>query len=181
MNREYISVKDELNQISPLISGINKGSQLEVPRDYFEIVEDQILSQISLPAPKVTLTAAPEGYLENLEGEIMKKVGHSDNSKKHNSNNSVLRLIFGAAIAACLGVFLISRLSFGDVNNNSNAEVSYESIDFLEAFPHDVDDINIDQLIDSGVIEEDDLSFVIGDETEIEIPEESFFESDAPF
>ncbi len=178
MSDENISVQEELRQISPLLTGLSKDTYLEVPKDYFSTVEDQILSQLLLPKAKNIIEPAPEGYLENLEDEIIKKISHSGNGTKPSHN--IFRLVVGAAIAACLGVFLISRLSLGDTQIN-DTDVAYEAIDYFDAYPQDIEDINVNQLIDNGIITEEDISFVIEDDN---LPMENtdpIFHSDAPF
>lgn len=77
-------------------------------------------------------------------------------------------------------MFLISRLSFNE-SNNTNIDVVYETEDLLEALPNEIDDISLDHMIDHGIIEEEDLVFAIGDETFMEVPEEPFLDTDAPF
>lgn len=82
MNKESISVQDELRQISPLILEINKDRKAEVPENYFQNVEEQILSQLQLPISKNTLVKVPEGYFKNLDDEVIKKVSHIGNGSK---------------------------------------------------------------------------------------------------
>lgn len=178
MSDNNISVQDELRQISPLLTGLSKDTQVEVPKDYFSTVEDQILSQLQLPKAKNIIEPAPEGYLENLEDEIIKKVADKGNGTKQSHN--IFRLFIGAAVAACLGVFLISRFSVGDAQVN-DTEVTYEAIDYFDAYPQDIEDINVNQLIDNGIIAEEDISFVI-EEDNLQMENiDPFFHSDAPF
>jgi hypothetical protein len=175
---EHISVQDELRQISPLLTGLSKDTHVEVPKDYFSTVEDQILSQLQLPQVQNVTEPAPEGYLESLEDKIMKRVPDSGNDTKRSHN--IFRLVVGAAIAACLGVFLISRFSFGDTQIN-DTDVAYEAIDYFDAYPQDIEDINVNQLIDNGIIAEEDISFVI-EEDDLQLENiDPIFHSDAPF
>jgi hypothetical protein len=104
---------------------------------------------------------------------------NSDNNQE--SGRKIFRLVLGAAIAACLGVFLVSRFSFTD-SKITNPELSlYDEVYYFDAFPHEIDDINVDHMIEKGLLEEGDLSFVNQGEI-IEIEEQDpIFHSDAPF
>lgn len=178
MSEEYISVHDELREISPLLASLPKRTESEIPADYFSKVEDQILSQLQLPFPKHNYPKAPDGYLENLEDQVIEKLTYSDKNQK--SGLKVFRLVFSVAIAACLGVFLVSRFSWNDAPIN-DTNVANETVYYFDAFPHEIDDINVDQMIDKGLIEEEDLSFV-NQEAHIEVEEQDpIFHSDAPF
>jgi hypothetical protein len=178
MSDDNIAVHEELRQISPLLGELSKDTLIEVPQDYFSTVEDQILSQLQLPKAKNVMEPAPDGYLENLEDEIIKKVAGTGNGTKQRHN--IFKLFIGVAVAACLGVFLISRFSLDDTQVK-DTDVAYEAIDYFDAYPQDIEDISVNQLIDNGIIAEEDISFVIEEENLQMENIDPIFHSDAPF
>jgi len=117
MNRDRKNIEDYLNNI-PM--GEN---QFSVPEDYFNSVEDSVLSQIieeQLPG-KLTYNV-PDTYFENFEDRLF---ANSEFSKKE---TKVIRLksrifkIIPTAAAACMLLFI------GLNYFSTNEKISFESI-----------------------------------------------------
>jgi hypothetical protein len=63
----------ELNEVSPLVAGIEKRNVFSVPEGYFETLSIDILKKINIDRVEFKLTV-PEGYFENLSSTILNKI-----------------------------------------------------------------------------------------------------------
>ncbi len=66
-------IYNELNEISPLLAGIEKKYVLSVPERYFDTLSINILKQINSNSAEFKLTV-PEGYFENLSSSVLNKI-----------------------------------------------------------------------------------------------------------
>ena len=75
-----IDIHDELNQISPFLSGMKKINVFSVPQGYFTNLDKRILENIFIQPNYIFSTSetqdlsVPEGYFDNLADNILKKI-----------------------------------------------------------------------------------------------------------
>ena len=70
-------ISDELNSISPLLSGMEKKNIFSVPEGYFDMLSITILKKIDT-TPSIDTLSVPEGYFENLSSLILQKIKSFD-------------------------------------------------------------------------------------------------------
>ena len=66
-------IYNELNEISPLLAGIEKKHIFSVPQGYFDTLSINILKKINIDSAEFKL-AVPEGYFENLSTSVLNKI-----------------------------------------------------------------------------------------------------------
>jgi hypothetical protein len=69
-------ISDELNNISPLLAGIEEKNIFSVPQGYFDELSIKILKNVGtgLSESKNDTLSVPEGYFENLSSTILHKI-----------------------------------------------------------------------------------------------------------
>ena len=69
-------ISNELNNISPLLAGIEKKNIFSVPEGYFDVLSINILKRIETPSSefKNDRLSVPEGYFENLSTSVLQKI-----------------------------------------------------------------------------------------------------------
>lgn len=75
-------IYNELNEISPLLAGIEKKHILSVPEGYFDTLSINILKQINSNSADFKLTV-PEGYFENLSSSVLNKIKSLNEDPAH--------------------------------------------------------------------------------------------------
>lgn len=90
----------------------NKESGFKLPKDYFEGLEDKILTQAKLSNIEASGFKTPDSYFESLEDIILNKVTPEKNSSKVISLFSKKRILYISSVAAA--ILLLFNLSVFD-------------------------------------------------------------------
>ena len=71
-------IYDELNNISPLLAGIEKINVFSIPDGYFDLLSIDILKELNTNIPEFRndKLTVPEGYFESLSTNILNKIRH---------------------------------------------------------------------------------------------------------
>jgi hypothetical protein len=164
MSKMNKDIHDELKEIAPSLASIQiKPPNPKIPDGYFEALEKQLLSQAKIASMSQNFdNDLPNSYFENLEANVMSQLGQKE--------TKVIRLPryvqYRWAVAACSVLIVCAALftfmkSERPVNDNSIAIniTSDEAIEYMET---QSEDIQIDELIEAGVIDStmvEELSF----------------------
>lgn len=158
----------KLHKIAPTLSSIsNKGTGFQIPKNYFESIEDSVLGAISekkLPiSNNIENFKIPENYFETVEDDVFKKLNFKFLQNKNNEipenyfetfedkvfvklakkqkvitlKNNVLKYTASIAIAASLTLIFILN------TNNNTSKITFESLETSD----------IEQLVQSGLID----------------------------
>ena len=161
--------KNILNKIK------NKGAGFKAPENYFENLEDKILSKINKSdLTKNTGFKTPDKYFENIDNKILTKIKSNKSSKVVSLKNYNYIKIISFSIAASFLLF-IGINKFKSNSNNFNFEtvaiseienwvendlISFNAYDIAETFS------DIDLIIDDNYSDEEILDYL--DNTDIE-------------
>lgn len=167
MNRDRKNIEDYLNNI-PM--GEN---QFSVPENYFNSIEDSVLSQIieeQLPG-KLTYNV-PDTYFENFEDNLLSKSEFSKKETKVIRLKSRILKIIPTAAAACmllfigLNYFTITKPSDIDSISSDDLElwidenhIDYSTVNAIEFIDTDFTESNIIE-DDSSLEDEDILNYL---------------------
>lgn len=160
MDNRDIIVTEELKEISPFIGGLPKIIRNDVPEGYFEDVESQILSQLSIALEDGDCKLQiPEGYFETLENRIITIIHRDKIRKTYDLKYFIYHKI--SKIAAAL-VFVLGAVFLLTYNSQTgDAEIvlddDWDEVDLWEYLANNTDDISLNILIENGLVEESDL------------------------
>lgn len=145
-----ISVKDELESISPLLSGISKQMPYEIPDNYFNKISEDIPVLIHEDESSALLNyidranpyEVPSAYFENLSDRILEKVtGRSTSGAKVipmiRRKWSRYAVAASIAILAISGIFYFNRPS--KISKDPIAQIKKASNDDLSEFLNSTD------------------------------------------
>ena len=133
---------DELRDLAPILSSIERKEVFSVPANYFDSLSDQIMERVSAPPVFEEITAAnpfivPENYFEGLPLDIIKRIEVSQ-SKKFSLAGllaQVMRPKFSLTlITACFALLICIRFFEKPILLNVaqiTAEVSISESDVL--------------------------------------------------
>lgn len=184
MDNEKLNIAKEIETLSPILAKIKKPVRKDIPDGYFETVEAQILSQISIinhQSPKIEV---PEGYFANLENQIMQNVGIDDVKVLPFYKRVSFRILAAASIVFILVFTGIQLLT---TDNTTNPELSVmaqpNEAEYFQYLQHNIEEIDINMLIENDLIEESDLTVVTyNDINELDDDDPSFlFDSGIDF
>jgi hypothetical protein len=158
----------ELMEISPLLASIPDEKPIKLPLGYFEDLEEQILSQISIEKfreASILDLRVPDNYFENLDDKILQKiqtVPATNLYKIEGTNESRFARIKQMTkywVAASL-VVVFSSLILIQYNSeksfNQNDTVMEDA--YLEYIRNNIDDVDISMMIKTKTINESILS-----------------------
>lgn len=97
---EYIY--NELKEISPFLASLEKMTVFSVPKDYFLQLDTEILRKIIpeqfhvLPASKPPSFTVPDGYFENLAGNILQKINTLDSDHAGTELKQISPILYSA-------------------------------------------------------------------------------------
>ncbi len=165
--------KFKLHKIAPLLSEIlRKKGGFEVPENYFDSLEDDVLSKITVENFKIKPSSGfktPENYLDSIENEVISKLKaevlqnkKTDNIPpnyfdtvetnvfdKINSERKIITLKRAAKIVAPIAIAASLLIIF--ILNSTPKTTSFDSLDIAE----------IEQLIENGFVDIDTETLVI--------------------
>jgi hypothetical protein len=149
---EAADAKEELNHLSPYLSGLTKTNPYTIPAGYFEALEDRLESVVHVTAEfknaddeleglspllrglkKENPFSVPQGYFENLSAPVVEEVKVVSITSRRWFRMAAAAVVIG--IVALTGVLLIGK---GGVDPNKNShkwvqknlkKVSTEKID----------------------------------------------------
>lgn len=183
-NKNTENIIKELNDLAPSLVKLPKISTLSVPENYFENVEEQILSQLNLISYEGT-KQVPSGYLEHVESDLATWLTLNDRKKvKEPILVSFLKykkwLYSAAAIftfATCaLIVFNVQKENYPALEITQNDQDQY-----LHYVQENIDDFDINVLIENDLVEESDISLVAFETESPEYEPVLFMESEINF
>ncbi len=116
LQQENISVREELAQLSPLLSGISKNMPYSVPNDYFQktdllsLMEEEQLPSVLLEAGREMPYEVPAKYFDELPGKLLSQVKADEGGKVVSMFSAKWMRIAAAAMVA--GIITISSISY---------------------------------------------------------------------
>jgi len=94
-------IKQELEQLSPLLAGLDKTNPYSVPADYFEGLPAVVLSMVNEEQPgfllnnnKQPLQELPEGYFDQLAGNILDRIKNQNTETAPEELRSLSPLLY---------------------------------------------------------------------------------------
>ncbi|MGB4960505.1 MAG: hypothetical protein WBO36_13580 [Saprospiraceae bacterium] len=166
-------VYDELKGVAPILSTLSKENHLEVPNQYFEEVEEKILSQMRIYSPEHAVL--PDGYMDVVETKVLQKLENSTNIHQEKQESAkIFALKWWKSVAAAVILITTGSIVMNQLSVTNDKTLAAEMIDqdiyikYLELHPEDFD---INMMIDQGLIEESDVSIVNYDEQILELLE----------
>lgn len=162
-SENHIEVTNELKKLSSLVASLPKEPVGNVPDDYFDKVESDIISQLYVSEnlenePK----EVPAGYFDQVEDSILRKL-NNDTTKTITLNaESKHKMTWWYGVAASL-VFIIAAIFIVQSGTNDDNQ-DFLSYEFEEAqwdyLLQNIDDIDLELLIDYDLVEESDFSVI---------------------
>lgn len=172
------NIQKELAEIAPILATLPKRNNLVIPEHYFDDVENEILSQLKLSDLKRSQLQIPDSYFEDLEDKILHKVNNSP------MVNTVTMHRWMRYVAAALVVVIMSIFAFQYIPLStapSQVADSIEVNDYLQYLQQNIEDGDIEMLIDSGLVEESDLTVVELPSQDSTLDGEDFFVTELEF
>lgn len=147
--------RQELEDISPLLASWPKEKNNEAaPKEYFDKLEEMVMSHAYFPKYTLDENSVPEHYFDRLEEEII-------NKSNSNSKPTIIKWFYYAAAAMFLG--LISIVAIKTQPTSQPTEIAYQSLQLedVEVLDYLIEDI--DMVAEFGLLDEEDVYVV--DET----------------
>lgn len=147
--------RQEIENIAPLLASWPKERNNEVaPKEYFDRLEEMIMSQTQFPKYVIQKQPIPEQYFDHLEEEVINKF-------KNTSKPKIIKWMYYAAAAIFLGLISISVIE--RQQTSESAEIVYQGLQLedIEVLDYLIEDI--DMVAEFGLLDEEDVYVV--DET----------------
>ena len=132
-----------------------KNTGFKIPDNYFEGVEDTVLSQIRLKSIEGSGFKVPNGYFESLEDTVISKISKNENTKVINLFTK-RNLLYVSSIAATILLLL-------NISLFNKKSVSFETLETA----------SVEQYIMNEYIDSYDMASLLTDE---DIIEENFIQ-----
>jgi len=168
---QYNNIVDEIVEIAPILASLPKSNLDQVPEHYFDQVEDEILSQLSLlKDDNQRQLALPSDYFSKIDEVIMERIVDQVQGAKiiEMPSRKINYLKYAAILmffVACLGV-----LRYATPEKNMDVASQLTQSEVLDYMADNAEDFDINMLIDQGMIDEstlDGISYIsIDEETE---------------
>lgn len=152
---ETYNVKEELEQLSPLLASLPKKSTMvyDVPAGYFEKAEKEILAQARIHSYEGSKPGLPDGYFAGMEDRFMASA-----ENKKTKRRSMVIFLFQAA-AAVFVVVLTSIIVFrnsGASGTDLKEDVAQE--EYFNYLQENIDEVDIETLAEYDLVDESDLA-----------------------
>ena len=174
----------ELSYLAPTLAKLPKKSILTVPLNYFEEVEEQIMSQLNLIKYE-TYSEMPAGYLDHIESDVVKwatqLVPKNANEPKYFNFLSIKKWMYAiaAVFVFATGAFIVFSI---EQNKSTILEITQNEQDlYLDYLQHNIEEFDINSLIENDLVEESDVSFVVNEYESSESDADLFLESELNF
>lgn len=174
-NREEI--ENELKSSGSSLAGRYQEINIDVPDNYFEDLEKQVLAEFAICSKQARESySVPDGYFENLASNVLIK---SNATQKESNVFHIGMLIKRPAFRAIAASFILvlSAIILFELKKEApvtSPEITLEeSMYFIE---DNMDDIDLEDLIITGALEEEDLTVVEHDESSLEVIGASYLE-----
>jgi hypothetical protein len=164
-NNNNTDIMQELKILAPNLAKISKRHHQTVPDGYFIVVEEEIMRQINILCSVDNINKdVPKDYFNSLEDRIIYKIGVSESKKPIDSQliQSGLYIKFRYALAAIL-VFALAMVTLYNiqVHTNYNADMAVSDQEaYFNYLQKNVDDIDLNDLIEQDLLTEQDLTFI---------------------
>ncbi len=160
MHIENLHINDELESISPILAKIQKSNVQESPQGYFETVEEQILSQLSLSMAKVSSKLdVPEGYFDSIEDKIIERFNYDQKKPKtifrYIVHHNIIKI--AAMVIFVLGIAILFQTNLKEDKADTLFTIELSESEMWDYIIQDSEDISLMALIENGLIEEEDL------------------------
>jgi hypothetical protein len=155
-DRNTLEILDELKSLAPTLATLPKKMPYDVPTHYFDMVENEILEQVSLLKYELN-QPVPYGYFEDMEDKLMPLMHESKDIKpKIQHVTSLRRWIYGAAAIFTLAI--TSILVFSNQAKGDNIPLDEDA--YLLYIQENIDDFEIDQMVENELVEESDVTLI---------------------
>lgn len=177
MTHQNSNIIEEIIEMAPILASIPKLRVHQVPENYFDEVEESIISQINIIKSECQeKLAVPSDYFEKIDEVILSRIGDDTQGAKIVSMPTT-RFAY-MKYAAIFVVFLASLVVFNILKPQENTQLASEltQAEVLDYMVDHAEDFDINMLIDQEIIDEttlDDLSYI-----SVEDENTDLFESD---
>jgi hypothetical protein len=174
-NREEI--ENELKSLGSSLAGQYQETTHDVPDSYFEHLEKQVIAEFTIHRKQSQESfTVPDGYFENLGSNLLLKGKASQKESTVFQIRTLIKRPAFRAIAASFILVLTAVILFESKKEVPvmSPEIGFEeSLHFIE---ENMDDIDLEDLVTAGAVEEEDLTVVEHDESTLEVIDASFLE-----
>jgi hypothetical protein len=174
-NREEIEI--ELKTLGSSLAGRYQETINDIPENYFEDLEKQVLAEFAIHRKLAREShTVPDGYFENLASNVLIKGNATQKESNVLHIGMLIKRPAFRAIAASFTLILSAIILFEFKKEVSviSPEISLEeSMYYIE---DNMDDIDLEELVFSGVLEEEDLTVVEHDESALDVIGASYLE-----
>ncbi len=178
MTHQDNNMIQEIVEMAPILASIPKLRVHQVPENYFDEVEESIISQINIiKSENQEKQALPLDYFEKVDEIILAKINDDTQGAKI---VSMPILKFGYMKFAAIFVVLIASLVvFNILKPQENTQLTSEltQAEVLDYMVDHAEDFDINMLIDQEIIDEttlDDLSYISVEDENTDIFESDF-------
>jgi hypothetical protein len=174
-NREEIEI--ELKTLGSSLTGRYQETTNDIPDKYFEDLEKQVLAEFAIHRKLAREShTVPDGYFENLASNVLIKGNATQKESIVFHIGMLIKRPAFRAVAASFILVLTAVILFESKKELPviSPEIGFEeSLHFIEA---NMDDIDLEDLVIAGAVEEEDLTVVEHDESNLEVIDASFLE-----
>lgn len=156
--KERMEWFEELYKILPSLNIYKKHAQYELPANYFEDVEEEIMAQISIDLSGNHNLGIPEGYFEKVEEEIidtLNKSNYLSNFTYLLKEKIAMAASFSVLIVAVFCLYYFTKENVASSQEFVSEMTDEESVEFLMIY---TDEHDIYTFIEDGLIEEQELN-----------------------
>lgn len=183
-NKNTENMIEELLELAPTLASLHKKSNLSVPQNYFEDVEEQIISQLNLMKFDNT-PQVPQGYLDQLESDVvnwaLKHEKKQVSTIKSFNFSRFNKWMYAAAAIFTLAICAVAAFNIQIKKSVTTEFANIEQEQYFDYIQNNIDDFDINSLIENDLIEESDLSLIVYEDESLEAESDLFMESEINF
>lgn len=163
--KEKYNIRQELESLAPTLSKIKVPVRNDLPEGYFEEVEELIMRQINICTHPQEEWDVPEDYFTNLDScidrIIQKEFSGNIPSKGKVHHSNFVRYLVAASLTLLLVFTGYQLIHWSDSTEQSYTAFEHiEDSEYIQYLEQNSEDIELNTLIESNLIEESDLMVV---------------------
>lgn len=148
--------REEIRDIAPLLSSDKIDNGYQMPEDYFEKMQSEVLQKVE--------TENLENYFETLPNKVMDRIA------SESKNTTTPWTTYISRIAAVAAVVFIAVWTINTTNADTTEQYAVLSEDEIEEMVLLAEDLTLEELVEVGIITDDNIDELMPEiQTEIDL------------
>lgn len=154
-------IRQELESLAPNLAKVKRYQRIDIPDEYFDSAEEQIMSQIYIMTQEQVKVNVPSDYFETLDDNIM--AGINSEKPKVVPLRSMCKYRYVAAAAIVFVLFFIGYKVSPLVESGSDRLPMMSQIadsEYYQYLHQNIDEVDMNMLIEHNLVDESDLAIL---------------------